>query len=187
MHRIGLWNNTDHRTWFPRQQFHWIKKDDMKTWFWINKTASTFVRYKTIKKTYMYENRCPCAQKHKDKIKILNSHDRKIPFLMQAYAANKSVVILCLFPLKNLTVLLSPSVLHLLPFTCDVNWLWCNYVYMPLLLPGGGEAVRFSWQTDMTRHWKHSKFYGATCHFRHHCLQAKENNTKQTGDTEHAR
>ena len=64
-------------------------------------------------------------------------------------------------------------VTHLLPFTCDINWWWCNYVYTSLLLPGG-VAVRFSWQTDMTRHRKHSEFYGVACHFRHHCLQAKE-------------
>jgi len=71
---------------------------------------------------YMYENGCPCAQKQKDKIKILNSRDVKILFLMQAYTANKSIIILCLLPLKNLTVFLSPYILHPLPFTCDVNW-----------------------------------------------------------------
>lgn len=191
MRRIGLWNNMDHRTWFPRQQVHWIIKDDTKTWFWINTTASTFVRYKTVKKTYTYENRCPRVQKQKDKIKILNSHDAKILFLTQAYAANKSVVILCLLPLKNLTVI---SV-H---FTFASLHVWRKLVMMQLhatdsswhndteLNGRGGGPVRFSWQTWRDTR-KHSKFYGATCHFRHHCLWAKENNTKQTGDTERAR
>jgi hypothetical protein len=55
----------------------------------------------------MYENGGPRAQKQKDKNKILNSHDAKILFLVQAYTANKGVVILCLLPLKNLTVLSS--------------------------------------------------------------------------------
>lgn len=117
MNRIGLWNDTDHITWLPRKQFHWISRK----WHEII-TAWTFIWLRTV------TNGCPCAQKEKDKIKILNSHDANILFLVQAYNVNMAC---CL--LKNLTVFFSPSTLHLLPFMCDIKWRWCDY--MPLLLP----------------------------------------------------
>jgi len=158
----------------------------------MNATASTYVVYKTVKQIYMYDNSvsmCTKTERQNENTKFKwckNSFPRVSLHCEQQHRH--------LMPVASEIFNCSLLSFH---FTSASLHVWRKLVMMQLHVTAPSwhndtelnaeGSVRFSWQTDKMRHWKHSKYYGATSHFRHHCLQAKENNTKQTGDTEHAR